>query len=75
MQHFPGLLQRLLNFRSRDKIIEVYPFWGNEDLCEIGITRTDFDLSDKGVNIKPTAYLIGGVYTDNGKNSINKKLS
>jgi hypothetical protein len=58
-----------------DKIIEVYPFWGNEDVCEIGITRTDFDLSDKGVNIKPTAYLIGGVYTDNGKNAINKNCT
>ncbi len=58
-----------------DKIIEVYPFWGNEELCEIGITRTDFDLSDQGVNIKPTAYLIGGVYTDNGKNAINKNCT
>ena len=60
---------------SFDKIIEVYPFWGNEDLCEIGITRSDFDLSEKGVNIKPTAYLIGGVYTDNAKNSINKNCT
>jgi hypothetical protein len=58
-----------------DKVIEVYPFWGNEELCEIGITRTDFDLSDRGVNIKPTAYLIGGVYTDNGKNAINKNCT
>ena len=58
-----------------DKVIEVYPFWGNEELCEIGITRSDFDLSDKGVNIKPTAYLIGGVFTDNGKNSINKNCT
>ena len=58
-----------------DKIIEVYPFWGNEELCEIGITRSDFDLSEKGVNIKPTAYLIGGVYTDNGKNAVNKNCT
>lgn len=58
-----------------DKVIEVYPFWGNEELCEIGITRTDFDLSDRGVNIKPTAYLIGGVYTDDGKNAINKNCT
>ena len=68
-------LDSLPQIISFDKIIEVYPFWGNEDLCEIGITRTDFDLSDKGVNIKPTAYLIGGVYTDNGKNSINKNCT
>jgi len=68
-------LDSLPQIVSFDKIIEVYPFWGNEDLCEIGITRSDFDLSDKGVNIKPTAYLIGGVYTDNGKNAINKNCT
>ena len=58
-----------------DRIIQVYPFWGNESLCEIGITRTDFDLTEKGVNIQPKAYLIGGVYTDNGKNAINKNCT
>lgn len=68
-------LDSLPQIVSFDKLIEVYPFWGNEDLCEIGITRTDFDLSERGVNIKPTAYLIGGVYTDNGKNAINKNCT
>ena len=58
-----------------DKTIEVYPFWGNQELCEIGITRTDFDLSDQGVKIEPKAFLIGGTYTDTGKNSINKNCA
>ena len=58
-----------------DKTIDVYPFWGNEDLCEIGITRTDFDLSDRGVKIEPKAFLIGGTYTDTNKNAINKNCS
>lgn len=57
---------------SFDKTIEIYPFWGNEDLCEIGITRTDFDLSDQGVKVEPKAYLIGGTFSDNGKMSVNK---
>lgn len=57
---------------SFDKTIEVYPFWGNESICEIGITRSDFDLSNVGVKIEPKAILIGGIYTDSGKNSINK---
>jgi hypothetical protein len=65
-------LDSLPQIVSFDKLIEVYPFWGNEELCEIGITRTDFDLSDRGVNIKPTAYLIGGVFGDSVKNSVNK---
>jgi hypothetical protein len=57
---------------SFDKTIEVYPFWGDLDLCEIGITRTDFDLTDKGVKIEPKAFIIGGTYTDTVKNSLNK---
>jgi hypothetical protein len=58
---------------SFDKNIEVYPFWGNEDLCEIGITRTDFDLSSKGVKIQPKAYFLGSIYSDQGKNTVNKE--
>lgn len=57
---------------SFNQTIEVYPFWGNEDLCEIGITRTDFDLSSRGVKIEPKAYLLGSVYSDQGKISVNK---
>lgn len=57
---------------SFNQTIDVYPFWGNENLCEIGITRTDFDLSNKGVRIEPKAYIIGGTFTDTGKNSVNK---
>lgn len=55
-----------------NQTIDVYPFWGNENLCEIGITRVDFDLSNKGLRIEPRAYVIGGTFTDSGKNSVNK---
>ena len=58
-----------------NQTIDVYPFWGNEELCEIGITRTDFDLSNKGVRIEPKAYVIGGTFTDIGKTSINKNCT
>lgn len=68
-------LDSLPQIVSFDEEVTVYPFWGNEDLCEIGITRKDFDLSDRGVKIQPKAYLIGGVYTDNGKNAINKNCT
>jgi hypothetical protein len=65
-------LDSLPQIVSFSEEITVYPFWGNEDFCEIGITRKDFDLSDRGVKIQPKAYLIGGIYTDNNKNAINK---
>ena len=60
---------------SFNQTIEVYPFWGNEDLCEIGITRSDFDLSSRGVKIEPKAYLLGSVYSDQGKISVNKNCT
>jgi hypothetical protein len=68
-------LNSLPQIISFDRIIQVYPFWGNESLCEIGITRTDFDLTEKGVNIQPKAYLIGGIFTDTAKNAVNKNCT
>jgi len=65
-------LDSLPQIKSFDKSIEVYPLWGNQDLCQIGITRTDFDLSSQGVKIQPKSLIIGGTVTDTGKNSINK---
>jgi hypothetical protein len=55
---------------SFEKTIEVYPFWGNQDLCEIGITRTDFDLKEKGIRIEPYAIMMGGTFTDSGKDAL-----
>ena len=60
---------------SFDNTIEVVPFWGNIDLCQIGITRTDFDLSDKGVKIEPKAILLGSVFSDKGNNTVNKNCA
>jgi hypothetical protein len=57
---------------SFDRTVEVHPFWGNVELCTLGITRTDFDLSNQGVKIQPKAFVIGGFYTDKDSNAINK---
>ena len=65
-------LNSLPQIVSFDKKIEVYPFWGNEDFCQIGLTRTDFELSDKGIRIQPTAMIIGGIYGDQGMSAVNK---
>jgi hypothetical protein len=63
-------LDTLPQIISFDKTIEVYPFWGNEDLCEIGITRTDFDLGTRGVRIQPYALMMGGSVSDSGKDAL-----
>lgn len=60
---------------SFDKTVEVVPFWGNVDLCQIGITRTDFDLSDKGVKIEPKAILLGSIFSDQGNSAVNKNCT
>jgi hypothetical protein len=65
-------LDSLPQIVSFNQTIEVYPFWGNEDLCEIGITRTDFDLSSRGVKVEPKSYLLGSIYSDQGKNTVNR---
>lgn len=58
-----------------EKTIEIYPFWGNEDLCEIGITRTDFDLKEQGIRIEPYSIMMGGSFTDSGKDSVRVKCN
>ena len=80
----PDKFDRFYNFKSSDdidglpqiatfsKTIEVYPFWGNEELCEIGITRTDFDLSYLGIKIEPIALILVSTITDDNKTAIKR---
>lgn len=55
----------------QNKAIQVVPFWGDEDLCGIGITRVDFDLRDSGVEITPSATFIGSIITDDDNNYVS----
>ncbi len=50
--------------------VTVLPFWGDTEECSIGITRTDIDLLTR---IVPSAIFMGSIFSDNEKNSINKK--
>ena len=68
-------LDSLPQIISFDKTVDVSPFWGNVDLCQIGITRTDFDLSNEGIKIEPKAYLLGSSFTEEGNKSVNKNCS
>lgn len=63
-------LDALPQIISFDKTVDVYPFWGNEDLCEIGITRTDFDLGEKGVRLEPYAVMMGSTFSDAAEDSM-----
>ena len=58
---------------GQKKVIDIRPFWGDEEFCSAAITRVDFDLADSGIEIKPTAVLMGGTATDVEKDSMNRR--
>jgi hypothetical protein len=50
------------------KDIEVLPLWGDPNICQLAITRTDFDLRDDGnVDIQPTSVFMGSIYSSPDK--------
>jgi hypothetical protein len=45
-----------------NKNIDILPFWGEPDTCQIGITRTDFDLTaEANIKLEPTAVFMGSL--------------
>jgi len=48
---------------NASKDIDVTPFWGETEICNIGITRSDFDLRDLGIEIKPQATFMGSIFS------------
>ncbi len=58
-------LNELPQIISINRIITVEPLWGQPDICNIGINRTDFDLSaEANVVIQPTAIFMGSMFSD-----------
>lgn len=62
-------LGTLVQIKSINGSVNVIPFWGDTEQCNIGITRFDADLA---INVVPTAIFIGSIFGDNNKNSVNK---
>jgi len=63
-------LNMLPQVKSTNIGVNVRPFWGNLETCEIGINRVDFNLD---YFVKPAAIFIGGYFGDSRKNSVNKR--
>jgi len=55
-----------------DKTIDVSPFWGNMDLCQIGITRADFDLSNLGIKVDPVSLMLVSAVTDSDGDAVKR---
>ena len=50
---------------SLNKSVTILPLWGDPELCQISITRTDFDLTaEANIEIKPTAIFMGSIFSD-----------
>lgn len=59
-------LSNLPQIISINRVIEVQPLWGEPEVCTLGITRTDFDLTQEAnVNIMPTAIFMGSIISSN----------
>jgi hypothetical protein len=43
------------------KDIDVSSFWGADDVCDVGITRADFDLRERGIEISPHSVFMGSI--------------
>ena len=55
-------LRELPQIKNLTYIVSVRPFWGSEDLCQIGITRVDFDLTKQSnINIQPKSIFLGSI--------------
>jgi len=65
-------LETLPQIINSVKDVDVASFWGQEDLCNIGITRVDFDLRDFGVNIQPHAIFMGSIFSNPDEDSLKE---
>ena len=67
-------LNELPQIITINRNITVEPFWGDENVCEVGITRTDFDLSaEKNINIQPTSIFMGSIISSNEDHALKLK--
>ena len=63
-------LDKLVQVKSTNYSVNVQPFWGEAETCEIGISRADIDMN---YNVIPSAIFMGSIFGDQDKNSINKR--
>ena len=55
-------LNELPQIVTLNKIIEVAPLWGEPEICLLGISRADFDLTaSANITIKPSAVFMGSL--------------
>ena len=63
-------LDKLVQVKTANVGVNVQPFWGDTENCEVGITRVDIDLN---YTLVPAAIFMGSIFGDQDKHSINKR--
>jgi hypothetical protein len=66
-------LNTLPQIVSFNRTINIEPLWGQPEVCTIGITRTDFDITEEaGIEITPTAIFMGSLISTNDDHFLKK---
>jgi hypothetical protein len=65
-------LDKLPQVKTANVGVNVQPFWGDLESCQVGISRIDVDLN---YNLVPTAIFTGSIFGDQDKDSINKNCA
>lgn len=63
-------LSALSQIFSQDSMVEVIPFWGDDNEGLVGISRNDVNIQFK---FEPTCVFMGSVISDNSSNGFSKK--
>jgi|688.fasta_scaffold00691_54 hypothetical protein len=63
-------LDSLVQVKSLNTSVNVQPFWGDTETCEIGITRVDLDMN---LNIKSNAIFIGSIFGDSDTDGVSNR--
>ena len=67
-------LNSLPQIVSLTKSIDVVPLWGDQETCQIAISRCDFDLRDElNIDIQPTGLFMGSMTSTLDQNFINRR--
>lgn len=61
-------IDSLVQVKSLNTSVNVQPFWGDTETCEIGITRVDLDMN---LNIKSNAIFIGSIFGDSDTDGVS----
>jgi hypothetical protein len=65
-------LDKLTQVKTFNIGVNVQPFWGDLESCEVGITRLDIDLN---YNLIPSAIFMGSIFGDQDKESVSKRCA